>query len=245
MISVLTSPLFYLFLTIGIYFVFQYLCNKFKTQLLNPLLWTSVFIIGYIIIIVLIDKKTVGFELLNQEYENYKTGSTIFDLLLSPVTVCLALPVFINRNVLKENWVAVIVATIVGVGTSMGTVALLSWAFGLSKEVTFALLPKGVTTAIAKEISTILGVSNLVSITVTAVVITGILGSMLGPVLIKLFKGKDEHVTYGLALGSSSHSIGTSKAIDLNEKAGAISSVAIVTNGLLAVLVAIIISLVA
>ena len=244
MLVVFASPLFYLFLTLAIYVLFQFLSKKFKTQLLNPLLWTAIFMIAYIIIIVLIDKHALSFEYLSEELKNYERGTYVLDLLLAPVTVCLALPVYINRKVIKENWVAIIVATVVGVATSMGTVALFSYFFGLGKEITYALLPKGVTTAIAKEISSILGVSNYVSITVTAVVITGILGSMLGPVLIKLFKGKDAHEVYGLALGSSSHSIGTSKAIDLNEKAGAIASVAIVTNGLLAVVTSLIISLI-
>ena len=244
MINILTSPLFYLFFTIAIYVLFQWLSTKFKTQLLNPLLWTAIISIGYILLIVLIDKHGLNMADVIKETENYKSGTQILDLLLSPVTVCLALPVYINRNVIKENWVAIIVATIVGVGTSMGSTFLLSYLFGISRDITYALLPKGVTTAIAKEISSILGVSSYVSITVTAVVITGILGSMLGPLLIKLFKATEAHIPNGLALGSSSHSIGTSKALELNEKAGAISSVAIVTNGLLSVLISIIISLI-
>ena len=107
----------------------------------------------------------------------------------------------------------------------------------------YALFPRGVTTAIAKEIGAIMGVSEYVAITVTVVVLTGVVGAVLGPLLIKIF-GKKDDIAIGLALGSSSHAIGTSKAFDYSEKAGAIATVSIITNGLLTVLVAVIVSLI-
>ena len=242
MISILTSPLFYFFVTVGIYFLFALLQKKFKTPLFNPLLWTIVFVVGYILLIVMMDKGQVSPELIQEEVVRYEASVNIFDILLGPVTVALALPLYANRNVLKENWVSILVASIVGVGTSIGSVILLGWALGLHNDLVMALYPRGVTTAIAREVAVMLGVGQYAAITVTVVVITGIVGAILGPLLIKLFHNKDD-VAVGLALGSASHAIGTSKAFDYSSKAGAIASVSIITNGFLTVIVALIVRL--
>ncbi len=242
MLDILTSPLFYLFMTIGIYFLFAYLQRKTKSPLLNPLLWSIVFIVGYILLFVFFIYGNLDQSNIAKEVSKYQDSTMIFDILLAPVTVALALPLYINRHVLKENWVAVIVATIIGTLTSIGSVVGLSLLLGLNRDIMYALFPRGVTTAIAKEIANILGVSPFVAITVTVVVLTGVVGAVLGPLLIKVF-GKKDDIAIGLALGSSSHAIGTSKAFDYSEKAGAIATVSIITNGLLTVLVAVIVSL--
>ena len=243
MIEFFTSPLFYLFLTVAIYALFAFLSKKFKTSLFNPLLWTIIILIGYILLIVAIDKGNIRQQNLDAAVEKYQNSVQILDLLLAPVTVALALPLYLNRNVIKENWLAIIVASLVGVGTSIGTVVLMGKILQLDADITTALYPRGVTTAIAKEIVTILGVSPHTAITVAVVVLTGIVGATLGPVLLKLFKAKPtDDVSIGLALGSASHAIGTSKAFDYSSKAGAIASVSIVTNGLVTVVVALIIS---
>ena len=243
MIALFTSPLFYLFLTLGIYALFAWLSKRFKTALFNPLLWTIIFVVGYILIIVAIDKGGLNQEHINEAVDSYQNSVKILDYLLAPVTVALALPLYANRNVLKENWLAIIVATVVGVGTSIGSVVLLGKILNLDADITMALYPRGVTTAIAKEITELLGVGAHTAITVAVVVITGIVGAVLGPLLIKLFRDKDD-VIVGLSLGSASHAIGTSKAFEYSSKAGAIASVSMVTNGLLTVVVAIIIRLI-
>ena len=243
MISFLSSPLFYFFVTLAVYFLFAFLQKKAHTPLLNPLLWTIVFVVGYIILIVALDKGEVKPEFIESEVSRYEGAVNIFDILLAPVTVALAIPLYANRNVLKENWLAIIVASVVGVGTSIGSVILLGHLLNLDNGIIMALYPRGVTTAIAREVSAMLGVGEYASITVTVVVITGIVGAIIGPLLIKLFGNKDDAVV-GLSLGSASHAIGTSKAFDYSQKAGAIASVSIITNGFLTVIVALIISLV-
>lgn len=245
MLNIMTSPLFYLFITIGIYTLFAFLQRKFKTPLLNPLLWTVVILIGYILLVVYLINGNIDQANIAAIVDKYESSTAIFDILLAPVTVALALPLYLNRRVLKENWLAVLIATFVGTTTSIGSVVGLSLLLGLNKDIMFALFPRGVTTAIAKDIGTILGVSDLVSITVTVVVITGVVGAVLGPLLIKLFGlfSKKDDIAAGLALGSASHAIGTSKAFDYSEKAGAIATVSIITNGLLTVLISIIVSL--
>ncbi len=241
--SFFTTPLFYLFLTLGIYTLFAFLAKKFKTPLLNPLLWTIVFVAGYILLIVFIAKGNIEQANLAAEVAKYQESTIIFDILLAPVTVALAVPLYLNRNVLKENWLPIIVATVVGTVTSIGSVVGLSYLLGLNKDIMYALFPRGVTTAIAKEIAGLLGVSEQVSITVTVVCLTGVVGAVLGPLFIKLF-GKRDDVAIGLALGSASHAIGTSKSFDYSEKAGAIATVSIITNGLLTVLVSLLVTLI-
>lgn len=240
MIELLRNPLTYLLVTIGIYFLFAWLQKKFHTAVFNPLLWTIVFVSGYVIMIVAIDKGGLTPDDLKNEVASYQSATNILDLMLSPVTVALALPLYMNRNVVKENWLAILVGTLVGVGTSIGTVVGLGALLGLQNNLTLALYPRGVTTAIAKEITAILGASEFVSITVAVVVLTGVVGAVLGPLLIKLFRSRDD-VVVGLALGSASHAIGTSKAFDYSSKAGAIASVSIITNGLVTVVVALIV----
>jgi len=243
MLEILTSPLFYLFITVGIYTLFAFLKYKFKSPLLNPLLWTIVFIVGYILLIVFLIHGNVEQSSITKEVDKYQDSTMIFDILLAPVTVALAVPLYLNRHVLKENWLPILIATFVGTLTSIGSVVGLSFLLGLNRDVMYALFPRGVTTAIAKEIGAIMGVSEYVAITVTVVVLTGVVGAVLGPLLIKIF-GKKDDIAIGLALGSSSHAIGTSKAFDYSEKAGAIATVSIITNGLLTVLVAVIVSLI-
>ena len=240
MIAILTSPLFYLFFTIAVYFLFAWLSKRFKTPLFNPLLWTIVFVVGYILLIVFMDKGTITDETIAAEVTRYQNSANIFDILLAPVTVALALPLYANRHVLKENWLAIIVATIVGTGTSIGSVFLLGKILNLETSLQYALLPRGVTTAIAKEVAVMLGVSNYTSITVTVVALTGIVGACIGPLLLKLFRDKGDDVAIGLSLGSASHAIGTSKAFDYSSRAGAIASVSIITNGFLTVIVSLI-----
>lgn len=243
MINILTSPIFYFFITVLFYFLFAFLQKKFKSPLLNPLLWTIVFVIGYILLIVLCINGNVKNESIAPQVEQYRVACNIFDILLGPVTVSLALPLYLNRRVIKDNWLPILIATVVGVASSLLSVWGLSALLGLKRDIMFALFPRGVTTAIATEIGSILGVGTQTSLVVTVVALTGVVGATIGPLLIKLFHDKND-VIVGLSLGSASHAIGTSKAFDYSNKAGAIASISIITNGLLTVLVAIIINLI-
>ena len=243
MIEFLTSPLFYFALTVAIYFLFAFLQKRFKTPIFNPLLWTIVFLVGYILLIVALDKGGVAEEDIQAAVSRYEGAVNIFDILLGPVTVALAIPLFANRHILKQYWLAILVASVVGVGTSIGSVILFGHILGLEQDLVLALYPRGVTTAIAKEIAALLNVSHYSAITVTVVVITGIVGALIGPLLLKLFRNQDD-VPVGLALGSASHAIGTSKAFDYSSQAGAIATVSIITNGFLTVLVALVVRLI-
>lgn len=194
--------------------------KKFKLAILNPLL------IGTICVIAVL-------ALLHIDYEQYNEGAQYISYLLTPATVCLAVPLYEQMSLLRKNLKAVAAGIGAGVLVSLVSVLALAALFRLSHEQYVTLLPKSITTAIGMGVSEELG--GIVTITVAVIIITGILGSVLGEFLLKLFKIK-EPIAKGLALGTASHAIGTAKAMELGPVEGAMSSLAIAVAGLLTVL---------
>ena len=155
--------------------------------------------------------------------------------LLTPATVCLAIPLYQQLNLLKKNLKAVAAGILSGVLTSILSVLGLSYLFGLSHDMYVTLLPKSITTAIGMGVSEELG--GIVTITVAVIIITGVLGNMIADVVYRVFRIK-EPVAKGLALGTASHAIGTAKAMEMGPVEGAMSSLAIAVAGLLTVIFA-------
>lgn len=194
--------------------------KKFKLGFLNPLLISIV-----ITIIVLVVSGV--------DYDTYNAGAQYLSWFLTPATVCLAIPLYEQWELLKHHWRAVFLGILAGVFTSMGTVCVLAWLMGLSHEQYVTLLPKSITTAIGMGLSEELG--GYVTITVAVIVVTGVLGNIMGEVICKIFRITDP-IAKGLAFGASSHAIGTAKAMEIGEIEGAMSSLAIAVTGLLTVL---------
>lgn len=211
----------YLFLTLSTYIIFSYLQKKLKSPLLNPVLFS-------IIVIILIMK------LFNIDYKEYKVGGNFISLLLGPATVALALPLYRNWDILKKRGIVLLAGIIVGTLTAILSVYFLGKLFGLNKEILLSLLPKSITTPIGMEVSREIG--GIVSLTVSAIVLTGITGNMLGPIILKILRIKDP-VAVGAAFGTASHAIGTSKALEIGEVEGAISGVCISIAGLLTAII--------
>lgn len=163
-------------------------------------------------------------KLLGVSYEQYYVGGSIVNMLLGPATACMALAIYQKRALLKENWLPVLLGCLVGAVTTVVTVLVMSRMFGLSREMTVSLLPKSVTTPIASAISESHG--GIVSITVAAVIFTGILGNLTAPFLVKLFRVKDP-MAAGLGIGACSHGMGTAKALEMGKTEGAMSGLAI------------------
>ena len=168
-------------------------------------------------------------------YEQYYVGASIVNMLLGPATACMALAIYQKRELLKENWLPVLLGCLAGAVTTVVTVLVMSRMFGLSTEMTVSLLPKSVTTPIASAISESHG--GIVSITVAAVIFTGILGNLTAPFLVKLFRVKDP-MAVGLGIGACSHAMGTAKALELGETEGAMSGLAIGLCGILTTVLA-------
>ena len=190
--------------------------------ILNPLLISVIAVIAINLI-------------LHVDYETYQASGQYLSYLLTPATVCLAVPLYEQLALLKENWKAVACGILSGVLASMGGVLVLSKIFGLSHEQYVTLLPKSITTAIGMGISEELG--GIVTITVAVIIITGILGNVIADFIFKVFRIQ-EPVAKGLALGNSAHAIGTAKAMELGAVEGAMSSLAIAVAGLLTVITA-------
>lgn len=194
--------------------------KKFKYAFLNPLLISIIFVIGVVM-------------LCGVDYESYENSAQYLGYLLTPATVCLAVPLYQQMTLLKKNLAAVACGILAGVLASLGSVLLLAFLFGLEHDVYVTLLPKSITTAIGMGVSEELG--GLVTITVAVIIVTGVIGNVIGEAVCKLFRIY-EPIAKGLALGTSSHAIGTAKALEMGEGEGAMSSLAIAVAGLLTVI---------
>ena len=170
--------------------------------------------------------------LLGIDYDTYNEGGKYISYLLTPATVCLAVPLYRQMNLLKKNIKAVVLGIVSGVLASLVSVLALAWLFGLSHEEYVTLLPKSITTAIGMGVSEELG--GIVTITVAVIIITGVLGNMIAEAVCRIAR-INEPIAKGLALGTSAHAIGTAKAMEMGEVEGAMSSLAIAVAGLLTV----------
>ena len=204
------------------YMLGAYLKKKFKLAILNPLLISIIVTIFFLFAA-------------NVDYTTYNEGARYLSWLLTPATVCLAVPLYEELELLKNNWKAVLFGIISGVITSLTTVLVLAKLLGLDHKTYVTLLPKSITTAIGMAVSEELG--GYVTITVAVIVITGVLGNILAELICKLFRIK-EPIAKGLAIGTASHAIGTTKAMEIGEVEGAMSSLSIAVAGIVTVLLA-------
>lgn len=202
-----------------IYMLGVFLKKKFGSGLLNPLLISIVATIAVLLVA-------------RVDYEAYNAGAKYLSWFLTPATVCLAIPLYEQLELLKKHWAAVAAGIVSGVITSMASVFALALLFGMNHQEYVTLLPKSITTAIGMGVSQELG--GYVTITVAVIIITGVLGNIMGDLVLKVF-GINEPIAKGLALGTSAHAIGTAKAMELGEVEGAMSSLSIAVAGLLTV----------
>lgn len=217
--ELLASPYFGIFLSIAAYALGCGLNRKFRTPLCNPLLIAIVLVVGLLLVFRI-------------PYEDYNAGGEIISLFLAPATACLAVGIYSKLAVLKKYWLPILVGAVAGSASSMLSVYALCRLLGLDEQLTVSLIPKSVTTPIAVGIVESAG--GLTPITVVAVIVTGILGAILAPAMIRLFRISDS-VAAGLAIGACSHAVGTSKAVELGEVEGAMSGLAIGVCGVVTV----------
>ena len=168
------------------------------------------------------------------KYEAYFEGAQFISYLLTPATVCLAVPLYEKLQLLKDNIVAVLAGILSGIITS----AILVWGvcviFTLDESIFATMLPKSITTAIGMAASEEMG--GVVNITVAMIAITGITGNVVADLVLRLFKIKNP-VAKGIAIGTSSHVMGTSKALEMGDTEGAMSGLAVAVAGLITVII--------
>ena len=216
------SATFGVVLSLVCYYLGVLLKKKFNSPIMNPLL------IGIVLTIIFL----LVFKV---DYEDYNSSAKYLSWLLTPATVCLAVPLYMQLEKLKKNFPAIMAGIMSGVLTSLGSIFLMSKVFGFSREEFITFLPKSITTAIGMSVSEEMG--GYVAITVTAIIITGVFGNIICEAALKLF-GIRNKIAKGIAIGTASHAIGTSKAMEIGEVEGAMSSLSIVVSGILTVILA-------
>ena len=220
--EVMQSPFFGVTLTVAAYWAGSKIQKKTGLVICNSMILAVLMIIAVL-------------SVFHIPYESYNAGGSIIYLVLGPTTVCLAVTIDSKIDLLKKNWLPILVGCAAGTATSVLSIWGICRLFRLDSTLTASLLPKSVTTPIASAISE--GHGGIVSITVVVVIITGMVGNLCAPAMVKLFRVKDP-VAAGLGIGACSHAIGTAKALELGETEGAMSSLAIGLCGVLTTIAA-------
>jgi len=218
----INSAYFGLLISIAAYGIGYWLNRKTKSSFLNPLMIASVLVIGVLL-------------LLDLDYEIYNRSAKYLSYLLTPATVCLAVPLYRQIKLLKENIGTIFISIFSGVLSSLVCVWGCSVIFGLSHEQYVTMLPKSITTAIGMSVAEELG--GIPSIAVVSIILTGIVGNVIAVGICRILKLRHP-LAKGLAIGTGSHAIGTAKAMEMGEIEGAAGSLAIVIAGIMTVILA-------
>lgn len=216
------SSYFGFFISLFCFFTGVFIQKKTGLRIMNPLMLSIIMVIAIL-------------QLSGIDYKAYNQGAQIISYFLTPATICLAIPLYKQLRLLKDNALAILVSIVSGTVTSIGSIFLMSKLFGMDHTFYASLLPKSITTAIGMGISEELG--GIVTITVAVIIITGILGNVISDLVFKLFRISNP-IAKGLALGTSAHAIGTARAMELGEIEGAMSGLSIAVAGIVTVILA-------
>jgi predicted murein hydrolase (TIGR00659 family) len=212
-----TTPLLHLTLTLAAFALGSTIYEQLKRNpLANPVLIAVVLLVGLLLVT-------------DTSYANYFEGAQFVHFLLGPATVCLALPLYRQFDKVRKSAVALAASILTGSLTASAAAVGIAWALGGGRETLLSLAPKSVTAPVAMGISEQLG--GLPSLTAAMVIVTGIIGASLGPLVLNLLGIKD-WAARGVAMGTASHGIGTARALQVNEVAGAFSGLAMGLNAL-------------
>mgnify|MGYP000718324649 CR=1 FL=1 len=207
------------FISLIAFYLGSKLFLKFHFPLFNPLLTAVLLVIGFL--------KVTG-----MDYKDYNEGASYINYLLTPSTICLAVPLYEQIKLLKKNYKAVLAGICSGVLSSILSVIALAFILHFDHASYVTFLPKSITTAIGIGVSEELG--GYVAVTVVVIIITGVIGNVFAEKFLKLMH-IEEPIAKGIAIGSSSHAIGTTKAMEMGAIEGAMSSLSIVVSGILTV----------
>ena len=216
------SLFFGMALSLAAYGVGVFLRSRWKFALFNPLLVAIVLVVAFL----------VGFHI---DYDTYMEGARYISYLLTPATVCLAVPLYQQFSLLKKNAKAVLLGIAAGTLASLCVIMGLCILFALDHTMYVTLLPKSITTAIGIGVSEELG--GIQSLTVVVIIITGVLGNIFAELICKVFRITDP-IAQGVGIGTSTHAVGTARAMEMGEIQGAMSGLSIVVAGLMTVVLA-------
>ncbi len=208
--------LFYLSLTLGVYYSAKKIYQKWSKVYLSPLLITPVILVVFLL--------SVGVP-----YESYNSGGQWLSDLLQPATVAFAVPLYKHFKVLKKHAVEIIASVLFGSIVAMVSSVFLAKWMHLSNSLVTSLMPRSITTPIAINVSQVIG--GVPNITAVFVILTGLFGTIIGPSVLRIFH-IDNEVARGVLLGTSAHGMGTSKAFEMSALSGTISSVSMILAAL-------------
>lgn len=220
--SFLQNPILLLFLILALYALGIALSKRYRWIIFNPIILSTTVLIAYL-------------AFLQIPYEQFSQAGQYIDFFLKPSIVALALPLYINWPIIKKQLFPILVSQLIGCSVGIISVIILATITGADKEIVLSLVPKSVSTPIALEISASIGA--IPSITAVAVMITGIFGSLIGFQFSKLI-GINNPISQGIAIGTSSHAMGTMKAMEISDKYAAFASVGMIFNGILTAVLA-------
>ena len=206
--------------SLGSYGIGMWLKRKTGLSLMNPL-----FVAITLVICILL--------LFNIDYPTYKRGADVISYMLTPATICLAVPLYQQVEQLKKNYKAVLAGVTSGVLSSLVSILILAMLFHLDHATYVTFLPKSITTAIGIGVSEELG--GCVAVTVVVIIVTGVIGNIFAEKFLRLIK-IEEPIAKGIAIGSASHAVGTSKAMEMGAVEGSMSSLSIVVCGIMTVI---------
>lgn len=217
----LDNQYFGIVLSFAAYEIGKWINKKLKTPIANPLLIAILLIIGFL-------------SITGIDYEYYKKGGDFIAFFIGPATVAMVLDLYANLDILKKNILPILVG--VGFGTIFSFVLaiFLSKIFQIDKNLVASLIPQSITTAIAISLSG--EYQGIIGLTAIVVVIRGVSGAVFAPIVMKIFRIKDP-VAQGVAIGTSSHAVGTSQARLMGEIQGAMSGLSIAIAGITAVII--------
>ena len=204
-------------LTIIAFGIGTFMQQRVKKAWCNPMLIACITLIVFLV-------------LADVPYALYKEKTYALNYLMLPATVSLAIPLYEQWQLLKKNVLAIVCGIGAGAMTSVVCVLIMAWVFRMEPQYAVSLMPKSVTTAIGADVATELG--GIASLTAGVIILTGIVGNLLAVNLCRLFRITDP-VAKGVAIGTSSHAIGTSKALEMGQVEGAMSSLAIALAGIM------------
>ena len=216
------SLFFGMALSLAAYGVGVFLRSRWKFAPFNPLLVAIVLVVAFL----------VGFHI---DYDTYMEGARYISYLLTPATVCLAVPLYQQFSLLKKNAKAVLLGIAAGTLASLCVILGLCVLFALDHTMYVTLLPKSITTAIGIGVSEELG--GIPSLTVVVIIITGVLGNIFAELICKVFRITDP-IAQGVGIGTSTHAVGTARAMEMGEIQGAMSGLSVVVAGLMTVVLA-------
>ncbi len=213
----LRNEFFLIAITFGVYHVFKMLQKKTGSVLLNPILLTIAVIIVYL-------------EIFGIDFETYEKGGRYIEFWLKPAVVALGVPLYLQFEAIKKQAMPILLSQLAGCVVGIVSVVFVASTLGATKEVIISLAPKSVTTPIAMEITSQVG--GIPSLTAAVVVITGILGAMLGYKILQLGFVKNP-IAQGISMGTAAHAVGTSASLEISTRYGAFSSLGLILNGIL------------